>query len=123
MSAMCCWLVGVLSSIDSVALRAPSAFGVNPIVIVQLASGASPAVGQVVAVSANSARSDEVALRNSGFVWPVFLMVRLLVILSPTGELPSASDAATVIVVGAFAISYTVPLAPVPKDPPSKVEP
>src|ERR1700691_213903 len=95
----------------SVAVRAPSPLGVKPIAIVQLVSGAIPVVGQVVGpVAANSA-SDEVTLTNSGLVWPVFLTVR---ILSPTGELPSASEAATEIVVGALAISYTVPLPTTP---------
>src|ERR1700691_6287297 len=107
----------------SVAVRAPSPLGVKPIAIVQLVSGAIPVVGQVVGpVAANSA-SDEVTLTNSGFVWPVFLTVRFLTILSPTGELPSASEAATEIVVGALAISYTVPLPTTPKEPPPIVVP
>ena len=49
-SATLCGLVAVLSLIDSVALRAPSALGVKPIAIVQVRPGASPIPpgGQVV---------------------------------------------------------------------------
>ena len=53
-SATLCGLVEVLSTIESVAPRAPSALGVKPIAIVQLVSGAIPALEQVVApVGAN----------------------------------------------------------------------
>jgi hypothetical protein len=47
---------------------------------------------------------------NSGFV-PVFLTVRFLVIVSPTGELPRASEAGTEIEVVGVAVGVAVAVA------------
>jgi len=83
LTATLCGLVDVLSKTCSVALRVPSAFGVNPIAILQLRPCASPVGGQVLTpVAANSAGSDEVTLSmNSGLVLPVFTTVRFLVLV------------------------------------------
>ena len=96
----------------SVALRVPSALGVKPIAIVQLAKCASPVGGQVVApVAATSDGLFEVTLpMNSKFV-PVFTTVRFLVAVSPTGEEPSASEAGTEIEVVGVAVEVAVGVA------------
>ena len=99
--ATCCGLVGVLSLTDSVALRAPKAPGVKRIAIVQVWPGASPPDGQVVApVAANSGSFELTLPMSNGLILPVFLTVMFLVTVSPTGELPKASDAGTEMVVG-----------------------
>ena len=74
--------------------------------------GASPPPGHVVAPVAANSGSFEVTLpMNSRFV-PVFLTVRFLVTVSPTGELPIASEAGTEIEVVGEAVGVAVGVAP-----------
>src|ERR1035437_3131613 len=97
LAVTCCGLVAVLSLTVSVAERAPVSLGVKPIAIVQVPVGASPLPpdGQVEVPTANSAGLlDETLLTNST-AWPVFLTVRFLVTVSPTGAFPNASDVGT----------------------------
>ena len=83
----------------------------KPIAIVQLARCASPPGGQVVApVAANSGSFDVTLPTNSGLV-PVFLTVRFLVTVLPTGELPIASVAGTEIEVVGTAVGVAVAVA------------
>ena len=66
--------------------------GVKPIAIVQVARCASPPGGQVVAPVAANSGSFEVTLPMNSEFAPVFLTVMFLVTVSPTGELPRASE-------------------------------
>ena len=101
----CCGLVAALSKIVSVALCAPTAFGVNATPSVQLVLGAT-VIGiapQVpLPLRAYSAGSDDIAFDMiSELVAPVFLTVRLFVTVWPTATLPNVSEAVTdTVVVG-----------------------
>ena len=108
LAATCCGLLDALSLTESVALCAPIVLGVKPIAIVQVAKCASPPGGQLVAPVAANSGSFEVTLpTNSRFV-PAFLTVRFLVTAFPTGELPIASEAGTVIEVVGVAVGVAV---------------
>ena len=108
LTGTCCGLVAVLSLTERVALCGPRALVVNPIAIVQVARCASPPGGQLVAPVAANSESFEVTLPiNNKFV-PVFVTVRFLVAVSPTGEAPSASEVGTEIEVVGVAVAVAV---------------
>src|SRR5271170_7516859 len=88
----------VFSVSVKVAVRLPTPTGEKLIGTRQLCDSAMPA-GHGDAVAANSAGLlDEIASTNN-VAWPMFLMVRFLITVSPTGTVPStrlAADAAFV---------------------------
>jgi len=117
-SADCCGLVAALSNRVNVALCPPTEFGANDTPSVQFVFGAS-VIGiapQVpVPLNVDSAGSDDIAFEMiSGLVDPVFLTVRFLVAVWPTGTLPNASDAVTVIDVVGVEVGVAVAVGVVP---------
>ena len=111
-NAECCGPVLALSKTISVALCAPTALGVNDTPSVQVVLGAT-VIGIAPQVppplKAYSAGSDDIAFEMiSGLVDPVFLIVRFFVAVWPTGTLPNASDAVTVIEVVGVEVGVAV---------------
>jgi len=111
-SAELCGLVVALSLSVSDALSALAAAGVNATASVHDVLGATvTGIAPQVPVSlrANSAGSDEAALEMTReLVAPVFLTVRVLVVVWPTATLPNASDAVSDIVVVGVAVAVGV---------------
>jgi len=108
LTATLCGLLDALSLTDSVALCSPSALGVNPIAIVQVARCANPPAGHVVAPVAANSGSFEVTLPTNNMFAPVFFTVMILVTVFPTGELPIAREAGTEMEVVGVAVAVGV---------------
>ncbi len=79
----------------SFALRAPSALGVKPIATVHDDSEGTPSGGHVEVPDANSVGSEELTPDTISGTVERLVMVRFFVTVSPTGELPRASDTGT----------------------------
>jgi hypothetical protein len=71
--------------------------------------GARPVAGHVEAPGANSAGSFDDTPSKKNRLEPVFLIVRLLRTVSPTGELPNDRDVGREMVVG-VAVAVGVPV-------------
>ena len=114
-SVECCGLPVALSKIISVALRAPSAAGVNATPSVQVVFGATVigiAPHVPVPLRAYSAGSDDVALpMTSEWLAPALSTVRFFVRVCPRATLPNASDAVTDIVVVGVDVGVVVAVA------------